>query len=90
MIRRRVLPPVLGAVVLPLALAACQDPGTLSPHFGNAVRHNMAAHIINPAPAYAPGTLPDHMGRRQALAVERYATGREKEVEVLGTSDVDE
>lgn len=36
-----------------LALAACADNAApLSPDFGEAVRNNMAVHIINPAPDY--------------------------------------
>ncbi|SOD93490.1 hypothetical protein [Caenispirillum bisanense] len=67
---------VLGAVAALAALTACQPADApLSRDFGNAVRQNMAVHIINPDPAYPPGALPVSSGRRTGLAVERYQTG---------------
>lgn len=77
------------ALVLTLpALTACQDPATLSPDFGNAVRHNMAVHIINPNPAYAPGALPVANGDRTNLAVTRYKTGTTTPLDAAPTSEV--
>lgn len=67
---------VLLALAAAATLSACADPGETSPNFGNAVRHNMAVHIINPAPDYGADMLPTGDGRRQALATERYATGK--------------
>lgn len=65
-----------GAVAALAALTACQPADApLSRDFGNAVRQNMAVHIINPDPAYPPGALPVSSGRRTGLAVERYQTG---------------
>jgi hypothetical protein len=61
-----------------LGLAACSDPiypyppGS-SEAFGDAVRHNMAAHIIDPTPADPALGMPAD-GRRAALKVERYRT----------------
>ena len=45
----------------------------LSEGFGDAVRHNMAAQIIDPDPVYPGPVLLD--GARGALALERYRTG---------------
>lgn len=54
-------------------LAACDSPRHLSPDFGNSVRHNMAVHIITPAPSYAePLAATD--GNRMANAVDTYHT----------------
>jgi hypothetical protein len=41
---------ILGVITAVAALTACETETrhTLSPDFGNAVRHNMAVHIINP------------------------------------------
>jgi hypothetical protein len=36
----------------------------------------MAVHIINPTPEYGTDMRPVGDGRRQALATERYATGK--------------
>ncbi|HYZ26788.1 MAG TPA: hypothetical protein VE597_07755 [Geminicoccaceae bacterium] len=55
-----------------LALAACTTPAnTPRPEFGEAVRNNMAAHIIDPNP---PETmeLPPSDGVRRALMIQRY------------------
>jgi type IV pilus biogenesis protein CpaD/CtpE len=62
----------LTAVIAGLALAACTAPAnTPRPEFGQAVRNNMAAHIIDPNP---PETmdLPPSDGVRRALMIQRY------------------
>ncbi|EKV28661.1 hypothetical protein C882_0873 [Caenispirillum salinarum AK4] len=69
------IPAVFLGLAAAASLGACAEPGETSPNFGAAVRHNMAVHIINPAPDYGPGAQPTGSGRRQALATERYATG---------------
>jgi hypothetical protein len=69
---------LLGAATL-VMLAGC-NPGTvepaltLSPSFGEAVHHNMAAQIINPEPTYARAQ--EGNGRRAADAYVRYEQGR--------------
>jgi len=70
-------------------VVACQPANKpLSPTFGNAVQHNMAVHIINPAPDYGPdGGRLEHSGARMGLAVSRYQTGTEKEPEPVETSE---
>lgn len=62
-------PIVLGAG---LVLAACNTPAnTPRPEFGEAVRNNMAAQIIDPNPP-ADMELPPADGVRRALMIERY------------------
>lgn len=58
-----------------LVLVGCTDTQRpLSPTFGQAVNANIAAQVVNPAPAYdAPG-LSD--GQRIDNAVHRYRTNR--------------
>lgn len=62
------------AVLGLLALGACEtEPRqTLHPSFGNAVRHNMAVHIINPEAGRGETTAPDHSGLRNAGSMDRY------------------
>lgn len=62
----------LVAVLLGLGLAGCNDnQGPLSPDFGNATAHNMAAQVIHPEPLVgAPES--DTNGQRMSDAVERY------------------
>ena len=59
-------------LVAGLALAACTTPAnTPRPEFGQAVRTNMAAHIIDPNPP-ADMALPPSDGVRRALMIQRY------------------
>jgi type IV pilus biogenesis protein CpaD/CtpE len=59
-------------LVAGLALAACTTPAnTPRPEFGEAVRTNMAAHIIDPNPP-ADMALPPSDGVRRALMIQRY------------------
>jgi type IV pilus biogenesis protein CpaD/CtpE len=82
---------ILIAAVAPIALVACENPTqpkpTLSPAFGDAVRHNMAVQILNPD-GYADLSPPPMDGTRAAGAVERYRTGKTEKVEAQRTSDV--
>jgi hypothetical protein len=79
----------LGLTAL-LATAACAPAEPPLPEFGNAVRHNMAVHIVNPdAGAQADPTPMD--GARAGVAIKRYrdgtATGTDALIkEVLSTS----
>ncbi len=62
---------LLGACI---ALIGCEGSGKhLSEGFGDAVRHNMAAQIIDPDPVYPGPVFLD--GARGALALERYRKG---------------
>jgi type IV pilus biogenesis protein CpaD/CtpE len=55
-----------------LALAGCSTPADAPrPEFGEAVRNNMAAQIIDPAPP-ANMELPPSDGVRRALMIQRY------------------
>jgi hypothetical protein len=57
-----------------LALGACTDPHQpLSPDFGNAVNANIAAQVVNPAPAAG---LADANGQRMDNAINRYLNNK--------------
>jgi type IV pilus biogenesis protein CpaD/CtpE len=59
-------------LVAALVLAACSTPAnTPRPEFGQAVRNNMAAHIIDPNPPENM-ELPPSDGVRRSLMIERY------------------
>jgi type IV pilus biogenesis protein CpaD/CtpE len=59
-------------LVAGLVLAACSAPAnTPRPEFGQAVRNNMAAHIIDPQPPESM-ELPPSDGVRRSLMIERY------------------
>jgi type IV pilus biogenesis protein CpaD/CtpE len=55
-----------------LATAGC----TTDTGFGNAVRQNMAAQIIDPDPSYRGTPVEAGSGDRAALALRRYRQGR--------------
>ncbi len=66
---------IIAAVVLGLVvLTACEtEPRmTLSPDFGNSVRHNMAVHIINPPSLGKETTAVPMDGKRAFEAIDRY------------------
>ena len=64
-------------VILLSASTGCQNnTQPLGRDFGNAVRHNMSVHIINPAPDYAGRKSPGLDGIRAADVLERYQKGR--------------
>ena len=55
-----------------LVLTACNTPAnTPRPEFGEAVRNNMAAHIIDPNPP-EDMALPPSDGVRRSLMIQRY------------------
>ncbi len=70
-------------------LAACSDKPvkSLSTDFGNAVRQNMAVHIINPVPQTDAG-VPPMDGARAGAAVGNYRTGVDPTVERVLTTKV--
>jgi hypothetical protein len=83
------------AIVIAAAtmLAACapsvyQDSTSPIPGYGNAVKQNSAVMIIDPQPASATNVDIDFDGRRGAIAIERYRTGKVIPPEELRTSDV--
>jgi type IV pilus biogenesis protein CpaD/CtpE len=58
-----------------LALAACADPHEpLSRDFGNAVRANIAAQVVNPNPTPV-GTI-DTNGQRMGTTIDRYVNNK--------------
>ncbi len=66
---------IIAAVVVGSAvLTACEtEPRmTLSPDFGNSVRHNMAVHIINPPSLGKETTVVPMDGVRALGAIDRY------------------
>lgn len=68
-------------------LVACSPQQDLHPAFGNAVHHNMAVHIINPAPTYsAQERVPELDGPRAAGVQQRYDSGEVIPPERLRTS----
>jgi hypothetical protein len=59
-----------------LALAGCQlPPGPHAPDFGDAVRHNMEAQMVDPDAGTTQAEAPEMDGRRAVGAVGRYRTG---------------
>jgi hypothetical protein len=76
---------LIGGLVLTAILASCQYPPT---SYGEAVGHNMAAHIINPEPAPPELGAPAFNSTRAALAAERYLADEVKEPETLEITDV--
>ena len=63
-------------VILLWASTGCQDRQPLGRDYGNAVRHNMSVHIINPAPDYAGRVPPGFDGIRATEVFERYQKGK--------------
>lgn len=62
-------------------------PSPLGADFGNAVRQNEAAHIIDPTPAAADEPAPALDGMRAAAAMTRYQRNAVRELEIERTSD---
>lgn len=84
-ITRIIVAIVIGSAVL----AACEtEPRmTLSPDFGNSVRHNMAVHIINP-PSLGKATTAVPMDGVRALgAIDRYQKHEVIEPEEVKTTE---
>ena len=80
---------IITAVVIGSAvLAACEtEPRmTLSPDFGNSVRHNMAVHIINPPSLGKETTALPMDGVRALGAIDRYQKHQVIEPEEVKTT----
>jgi hypothetical protein len=56
------------------------------PGYGNAAAQNAAVQGVDPQPAYADAGAPDLNGRRAALAIERYESGKTIRPIRLGTT----
>ncbi|MBP2316720.1 hypothetical protein [Azospirillum soli] len=65
-----------------LAGCASEVPITGTPGLGDAVRNNMAAHIIPLPPSPQAGTPIEVPAQRTGLAIERYMTGQVKPLRV--------
>lgn len=81
---------IITAVVIGLAvLTACEtEPRmTLSPDFGNSVRHNMAVHIINPPSLGKETTVVPMDGVRALGAIDRYQKHEVIEPEKVETTE---
>jgi hypothetical protein len=79
---KRTLALLTAAAAIPLLAIGCADvPEPSGPGFGNAVTHNAEVQIIDPEPALAGRETPDLDGRRGALAIQRYKTGKTIEPE---------
>lgn len=64
------------ALLAVLALAGCMDPHEpLSADFGNSVRANIQAQLVNPEPNYS-SAFPETDGQRIENAIRRYRTNR--------------
>ena len=84
---------IITAVVIGSAvLAACEtEPRmTLSPDFGNSVRHNMAVHIINPPSLGKATTAVPMDGVRAFGAIDRYQKHEVIEPEEVKTTDIEQ
>ena len=77
----------LAAVVATLAACSDKPVRTLSSDFGNAVRQNMAAHIINPIPPGGTG-ISSMDGARAGAAVGNYRSGNDPKVDRVQTTKV--
>lgn len=86
---------LLSLVAASAFLTACTDivaiesttQSPLGSDFGNAVRHNEAAHVIDPRPAAAETRVPALDGKRAAAAMTRYQNNAVRELELEHTSD---
>ena len=78
----------VAAIALLLGLAACdaEPRKNLGANFSNAVRHNMAVHVINPEASQKVPEVEPSDGTRAADAVERYKKGETTETEAVVTT----
>ena len=81
-------------LIAPLALgllAGCNtvnaQTGSVDPGFGETVKYNAAAQIIDPDPVYAADAAQaGDNGDKAAAAMKRYRTGTVKDVQVMQTT----
>jgi hypothetical protein len=86
-----VLVPVLAGALLG-ACAGAESGGAaatrpLGPDFGDAVRQNEAAQIVDPDPAGRTARAPAFDGKRAAAALSRYQNGAVRALEIERTAD---
>lgn len=72
------------------AVAACaqyQNKEPLSRDYGDAVNHNMAVQVIDPAPNWEGKEIPDMAGTRASDAIKRYDSGTVIQPQQIDTTD---
>lgn len=72
--------------VAAVTVAGCtlpMQPAEQYPGFGDAVTHDMAVHIVDPAPPGAENTSIELHGARADILMERYETGTVLEPEAV-------
>lgn len=83
--KKLIIPALLTSAVM---LVGCADPNKpIHESFGEATRNNMAAQIIDPAPAGEGPVVAD--GNNAAAATERYHTDTVKTADAASTSEAD-
>ncbi len=85
---RKTVSAIAAVAAMAVVLVACAPQQHLSPDFGDAVRQNMAVHIIDPRPMPVDEAGSALDGRRAAGAVDRYQRGQIIEPERLTTSTI--
>jgi hypothetical protein len=79
----------IGALTMLMAAGCSSAPVRPGPGFGDANAQNLAIQVVNPKPDLTGKEIPDYAGRRDALAIERYETGKiHKPVALRTTSGV--
>lgn len=76
----------IAALTLFVAAGCSSDPLQSGPGFGNSIAQNRALEVIDPKPDLTGKEIPDLSGRRDALAIERYETGKTIKPEALRTT----
>lgn len=76
---------VLAAVSLAAACAPVDQP---SPEFGNAVRQNIAAQVVNPDPYPADMPAPEFDGERTRDSLQRYRDDKVKRPLPMNTTTI--
>jgi type IV pilus biogenesis protein CpaD/CtpE len=79
----------VAAIAVAAMLSACSDtlPLNQPDGFGNAVRHNIEAQVVNPNPKPESGPIPMN-GNRAGIAMQRYESDKVKEPKSMSTSGI--
>ena len=83
---RKTVSAIAAVAAMAVVLVACAPQQHLSPDFGDAVRQNMAVHIIDPRPMPVDEAGSALDGRRAAGALDRYQRGAVIAPERLSTT----
>lgn len=71
------------------SLSGCDtNKGPIKAGFGNAVQHNMSAHIVNPRTPNAGAQAPEMEGVRAFTAIDRYRRGEVKKLKINPTTKI--